>query len=151
MALRSYFGCLIPVNTSSHAGVFASGRSTCMFPSLHWIGTDPDGEVLSRDDAIFTYIKIYLLGYKRRNNSICSHRIRLIFVNGAMVLPRDIPAWLGHEATDIPSEGENEDKLHWIGTDPDGEVLSRDDAIFTYIKIYLLGCYIYWRQISQLN
>jgi hypothetical protein len=52
-----------------------------MFPSLHWIGTDPDEEVLSRDDAIFTYI-----------------------------LPRDIPAWLGHEATDIPSEGENEDK-----------------------------------------
>jgi hypothetical protein len=51
-----------PVYTSSHAGVFASGRSTCMFPSLHWIGTDPDEEVLFRDDAIFTYIKIYLLG-----------------------------------------------------------------------------------------
>jgi hypothetical protein len=34
----------------------------------------------------------------------------LIFINGARVLPRDIPAWLGHEATDIPSEAENEDK-----------------------------------------
>jgi hypothetical protein len=26
-----------------------------------------------------------------------------------MVVPRDSPAWLGHEATDVPSEGENED------------------------------------------
>jgi transposase-like protein len=34
----------------------------------------------------------------------------LIFINGARVLPRDIPAWLGHEATDIPSDEENEDK-----------------------------------------
>ena len=51
-----------PVNTSSHPVVFASGWSTCMFYSLHWIGTDPDEEVLSRNDAICTYIKIYLLG-----------------------------------------------------------------------------------------
>ena len=51
-----------PVNTSSHPVVFASGWSTYMFYSLHWIGTDPDEEVLSRNDAICTYIKIYLLG-----------------------------------------------------------------------------------------
>lgn len=30
----------------------------------------------------------------------------LIFINGVMVLPREIPAWLDHEATDIPSAGE---------------------------------------------
>jgi hypothetical protein len=51
-----------------------------------------------------------------------------------MVLPRDIPAWLGHEATDIPSEGENEDNTVEVE-----ETRSWTD------------CYIYWRQISQLN
>jgi hypothetical protein len=51
----------------------------------------------------------------------------LIFINGARVLPRDIPAWLGHEATDIPSEEENEDKTveeakSWT------EIVLEDDA-----------------------
>ena len=33
----------------------------------------------------------------------------LIFINGVMVLPREFPAWLGHEAIDIPSAGRDED------------------------------------------
>lgn len=40
-----------------------------MFPSLHWIGTDPDEEVLFRDDPYslilrYTYLAAIFIGVK---------------------------------------------------------------------------------------
>jgi hypothetical protein len=58
----------------------------------------------------------------------------LIFINGAMILPRDIPAWLGHEATDIPSEGENEDNTVEVEeTRSWTEIILEDDSTVAII------------------
>ena len=68
-----------------------------------------------------------LTGVKQGTIPTVLIELGLIFINGARVLPRDIPAWLGHEATDIPSEEENEDKTveeakSWT------EIVLEDDA-----------------------
>ena len=68
-----------------------------------------------------------LTGVKQGTIPTVLIELGLIFINGARVLPRDIPAWLGHEATDIPSEAENEDKTveeakSWT------EIVLEDDA-----------------------
>jgi hypothetical protein len=58
----------------------------------------------------------------------------LIFINGAMVLQRDIPAWLGHEATDIPSEGEHEDNTVEVEeTRSWTEIILEDDSTVAII------------------
>lgn len=57
-----------------------------------------------------------------------------IFINVAMGLPRDIPPWLGHEATDIPSEGENEDKTVEVEeTRSWTEIILEDDSTVAII------------------
>ena len=62
----------------------AAGRSTLSFPSLHWIGTDPDEEVPNGNDAMFaieiaTWLVTRFIRYARltEHSEDCSLTIQI--------------------------------------------------------------------------